>query len=135
MVRALTYCAEDHVSGSTSSQWLDARSLSNQQRMGTRWKHWGDKGGKERSWTPYLTKLMAQDKCPLKQALPQRIWDLLLLLLLLLSLVSLFLYCCGRIARKLAHWQYFQMIRPQILLKETSHNTYFVLTPSESTRS
>ena len=39
-VRALAYCAEDHGSGPTSSQWLDTRSLSTQQRMGTWWKHW-----------------------------------------------------------------------------------------------
>ena len=62
-VRAVAYCAEDHGSGPTSSLWLDARSLSTQQRMGTRWKHWGDKGGEERNWPPYPKKPMAQ--CPL----------------------------------------------------------------------
>ena len=25
--------------------------------METRWKYWGDKGGKERNWPPYLTML------------------------------------------------------------------------------
>ena len=30
----------------------------------------GDKGGEERNWPPYLTMPMAQDKCPLQQALP-----------------------------------------------------------------
>ena len=33
-------------------------------------KHWGDKGGEERNWPPYLTKPMAQDKCSLYKALP-----------------------------------------------------------------
>ena len=64
-VRALAYCSEDHGSGPTSSQWLDARSLFTQLRMGTWWKHWGGKDGEERSWPSYLTKPMAQDKCPL----------------------------------------------------------------------
>ena len=32
-----------------------AHSLSTQQLTGTQWKHWGDKGGKERNWPPYLT--------------------------------------------------------------------------------
>ena len=49
--------------------------------MGTWWKHWGDEGDEERNWPPYLTKLMAQGKCPLYQAFgtPQhmdRVWDL-----------------------------------------------------------
>ena len=59
VVRALPYCAKDHGSGPTSNLWLDTRSLSTQQQMGTRWKHWGDKGGEERNWTSYLKKLMA----------------------------------------------------------------------------
>ena len=29
--------------------------------MGTRWKHWGDKGGEERNWPLNLTMPMAQD--------------------------------------------------------------------------
>jgi len=29
-------------------------SLLIQQRMGTWWQHWGDKGGEERNWPPYL---------------------------------------------------------------------------------
>ena len=69
-VRALAYYGEDHGSRPTSSQWLGTRSLSTQQQMGTWSKHWSDKGGEERSWPPYFIKLMAQDKCPLYQALP-----------------------------------------------------------------
>ena len=34
---------------------LNARSLFTQQQMGTQWEHWGDKGGEERNWPPYLT--------------------------------------------------------------------------------
>ena len=34
---------------------LNARSLLTQQRMGTWWRHWGDKGGEERNLPPYLT--------------------------------------------------------------------------------
>ena len=49
MVRALAYCAEDRGSGPTWNQWLEARSLSTQQQMGTRLKHWGDKGSEERN--------------------------------------------------------------------------------------
>ena len=42
-VRLLAYCAEDHGSEPTSSQWLDGRSLSIRMRMGTQWKRWRDK--------------------------------------------------------------------------------------------
>ena len=35
----LAYCSEDHGSGPTWNQWLEACSLSTQQQMGTRWKH------------------------------------------------------------------------------------------------
>ena len=38
-----------------SMPWLNARSLFTQQRMGTWWQHWGDKGGDERKCPPYLT--------------------------------------------------------------------------------
>ena len=41
--------------------WLGARSLSTQQQMGTRWNQWGDKGGEERKWPPYLTMPMTQE--------------------------------------------------------------------------
>ena len=34
--------------------WLNAHSLFTQQRMGTQWEHWGDKGGDEGNWPPYL---------------------------------------------------------------------------------
>ena len=48
-----------HVEGlrfeSDSMPCLDARSLFIQQQMGTWWQHWGDKGGEERNWPPYLT--------------------------------------------------------------------------------
>ena len=40
---------------SNSIPLLNARSLFTQQRMGTWWQHWGDKGGEERNWPPYLT--------------------------------------------------------------------------------
>ena len=59
--------------------WVFYRSLSTQQGMEIWWKHWGNKGDEEGNWPPYLTKPKAQDKYPLKQALPQRtdrIWDL-----------------------------------------------------------
>ena len=65
MIKALAYCAEDRGSGPTWNHWLEARSLFTQEQMGTRWKHWGDKGGEERNWPPYFTMPMAQDKCPL----------------------------------------------------------------------
>jgi len=35
--------------------WLIARSLFTQQQMGSWWQHWGDNGGEERNWPPYLT--------------------------------------------------------------------------------
>ena len=76
-VRALVYYAEDHGSGPTSSQWLDARSLSTQQRVETWWKHWGDKSSDERKCPPYLTSGWPRTKVLSK--LPQRtgrIWDL-----------------------------------------------------------
>ena len=34
-------------------------------------QNWGDKCVEERTWSPYLTKLIAQDNCTLLQALPQ----------------------------------------------------------------
>ena len=37
------------------SMFLNARSLFTRQQMGTQWEHWGDKGGEERNWPPYLT--------------------------------------------------------------------------------
>ena len=40
---------------SDSTPWPNARSLFTQQQMGTWWQHWGDKGGEERNWPPYLT--------------------------------------------------------------------------------
>ena len=54
-VWALAYCTEDHRSGPIKNQWLEAHSLATQQQMGTRWKHWGDKGGEEMNWSRYLT--------------------------------------------------------------------------------
>ena len=33
---------------------LNARSLFTQQQMGTQCEHWGDKGGEERNWPPYI---------------------------------------------------------------------------------
>ena len=65
VVTVLAYCAKDCSLASTWNHWLEACSLSTQQQIGTRWKHWGDKGSEERSWPPYLTMPMAQDKCPL----------------------------------------------------------------------
>ena len=38
-----------------SMTWLNARSLFNQQQIGTEWEHWGDKGGEERNWPASLT--------------------------------------------------------------------------------
>ena len=53
MVRPLVYFAEERGSGPTWNRWLEARPLSTQQQMGTRWKHWGDKSGEERNWSQY----------------------------------------------------------------------------------
>jgi len=38
-----------------SMPWLNARSLFTQQQMGAYCEHWGDKGGEEGNWPPYLT--------------------------------------------------------------------------------
>ena len=40
---------------SDSMPRLNGRSLFTQQQVGTRWEHWGDKGGEEGNWPPYLT--------------------------------------------------------------------------------
>ena len=71
VTRTLVYSAED--------QWFethlkikvsDSRSLRNHQRMRTLWRHRGNKGNEERNCLLYLSKLMAQDKCPFEEALP-----------------------------------------------------------------
>ena len=54
MVRAHASCAEGLRFEPDSMPWLSARSLFTQQQMGTQWEHWGDKGGEERNWPPYL---------------------------------------------------------------------------------
>ena len=55
MVRAHASHAEDQRFEPNSMPLLNARSLFTQQQMSTQWEHWGDKGGEERNWPPYLT--------------------------------------------------------------------------------
>ena len=63
-VTAHVLCAEGLWFESDSRPRLNARSLFTQQRMGTCWQHWGDRGGEERSLLLYDMP-MAQHKCPL----------------------------------------------------------------------
>ena len=69
-VRALAYCAVGSRFETHFKLKVDTRPLPTQQQMGIWWKHWGDKGGEERNLPPYLTKPIAQDKCPFSQVLP-----------------------------------------------------------------
>ena len=55
VVRAHASYAEGLLFEPKSMLRLNARSVLTQQRMGTWWQHWGDKGGEERNWPPYLT--------------------------------------------------------------------------------
>ena len=61
-VRALAYYAENYCLGSTSSQWLDARSLSTQQQMGASWKSWEGQRqrGKELATLPHRANCPGQ---------------------------------------------------------------------------
>ena len=54
-VRAPVSCAESLRLESDSRFLPTARINFTQQQMATWWHHWGDKGGKERNWPPYLT--------------------------------------------------------------------------------
>ena len=54
-VMAIWACVEGLRFESDSRPWLDAHSLFSQQRIGTWWQHWGNRGGEERNWPPYLT--------------------------------------------------------------------------------
>ena len=55
VIRAHASHAESLQFEPDSMPLLNARSLFTQQQMGTQWEHWGDKGGEERNWPPYLT--------------------------------------------------------------------------------
>ena len=54
VVRAHASCAEGLRFELDTMPLLNARSLPTQQSMGAWWEHWGDKGGEERNWPPYL---------------------------------------------------------------------------------